>query len=674
MTTKVATTLPDYPALRALYDEAVAELNSLRSNILTTDFYAKTGYAVFNAGCLALSDAVANNHIMRVVSAPAGGGKTTFSYALAAAVTRYAESNPDAPYGVVFVVDQIERADKVYRELSALLPGKVLVWTTEHDCNCKELKRITEPAIRSTQDELRHYPVAVVTHKFYLDNNGHKARRFERNGVCGQRALTMVDERPNEAPTLEIEQLSDAQAVREKLREERPETREYLDALLSFMEPYSYAAPNKLSRPGIEADYDKVTKSLGWFQTDAAQHLAQSLRKRIPGIENTFAFAKALSAGRAFVVTDAIRPYFVAYDDQRIIKLTAGTVLLDATADIDGVSNISPGRVHIETPKARYDNLEIIHVPKHTKKNLAEYLKKAPNQRAYVNWMLETITQHMVPGEKGLVVCKLALIDAQRIPTWPEDDPRFKQHELYTEQYGWDVGGRSLCVTHWGTGVGSNAWQDADVVFLFDEHFIPRRTHIGTTQALRGHRAYEGDLGSMRAPNSKAGGVDAIAEGHLLRWTKQLALRGRARVYDANGLCGKQRLVVSSDLKRFMAHAGVLFPGAKITTEGNLSDHATWITRILELLSKTQDRVVRTKDFKKLVGRPWRDLRSNVLTADFEIGVMALGWRYVSAKGRNGARFERLSAAQEQTKEPLLSSPRRPTVELGVLSGLSGAA
>src|SRR5580692_5115641 len=92
---------PDREALRALYDQAVAELNPSRDNILTTEFYAKTGDAVFNAGYSALSDGVTNTRRMHTVSAPAGGGKTTFAYALIAAVTRHAEDRLDAPYGAV---------------------------------------------------------------------------------------------------------------------------------------------------------------------------------------------------------------------------------------------------------------------------------------------------------------------------------------------------------------------------------------------------------------------------------------------------------------------------------------------------------------------------------------------------------------------------------------------
>ena len=44
----------DRDAYRTRYDEAVAEINPIRGGRLTTEFYAKTGDAVFNAGCAAL--------------------------------------------------------------------------------------------------------------------------------------------------------------------------------------------------------------------------------------------------------------------------------------------------------------------------------------------------------------------------------------------------------------------------------------------------------------------------------------------------------------------------------------------------------------------------------------------------------------------------------------------
>jgi hypothetical protein len=145
----------------------------------------------------------------------------------------------------------------------------------------------------------------------------------------------------------------------------------------------------------------------------------------------------------------------------------------------------------------------------------------------------------------------------------------------------------------------------------------------------------------MKTLNSKADGVDLIADGHALRWTKQLALRGRARFYDGDGVCSKQRLVVGSDLQRFMANASRLFPGATITTVGDHTDNAPWKPKILMVLNGTEASTLTSKALTRIIGRPWREVSRNVVTPDFLSTIAGLGWRYVSKRGRGGARFER---------------------------------
>ena len=145
----------------------------------------------------------------------------------------------------------------------------------------------------------------------------------------------------------------------------------------------------------------------------------------------------------------------------------------------------------------------------------------------------------------------------------------------------------------------------------------------------------------MKTLNSKADGVDLIADGHALRWTKQLALRGRARFYDENGVCSKQRLVVGSDLQRFMANASRLFPGASITTVGDHGDNTPWKSKILVALHSAEATTVTNRDLTRSIGRPWREVSRNVVTPDFLDVIADMGWRYVSKRGRGGARFER---------------------------------
>ena len=199
--------LPDREALRALYDEAVAEINATRDYKLNTGFHNKIKDALFNAGYAALSDFHTDTHQIQPVPAPVGSGKTSFSCAFIVAVTRYAEQNPDAAYGCVFVAEERERADAVFLDLNALLPSKVAIWTTDHDKNCKKPEKVKNPAARFDRDALQHHPVAVVTHASYLGPKGYKARNVVRDGRFLQypRALTIVDEQPaNEVKTFEV--------------------------------------------------------------------------------------------------------------------------------------------------------------------------------------------------------------------------------------------------------------------------------------------------------------------------------------------------------------------------------------------------------------------------------------------------------------------------------------
>jgi hypothetical protein len=263
------------------------------------------------------------------------------------------------------------------------------------------------------------------------------------------------------------------------------------------------------------------------------------------------------------------------------------------------------------------------------------------------NQMIQTgrryrFEQHMEPNERGLVICKKLLVDHEAIPNWERGDPRFQTPKTYTEEYGWDLDGRHLCAAHWGTGIGSNAWKDADVVFLFDEFILPRRVAVATTQGYREHKAAEGDLGSMKTLSSKVRGVSVISDGHSLRHIRQLALRGRARTYDEDGVCGQQRLVIGSDLKRFMSNAKKMFPGAKIKIVGKPTDTNTWSTKVLKALCQTDRQLLSSKEMSKIINRPWREVSRNVITPEFLSIIRDHGWHYDKRKGKLGARFERI--------------------------------
>jgi hypothetical protein len=254
--TKERPVVPERVALRALYDQAVDETNATRANPLTSAFYLKVKDAVFEACYAALQDHRCGKRRMQTIAAPPGAGKTTFSIAFIVALTRYAEEHSEGAYGAVFLTDRDERADEVYHELDALLPGdKVAVWTGSHS----HLFR---------REALRQFPVAVVNNQFYFDKNGKYASGVNNRGRWEERALTIVDERPQQVRTFEII-LSDAEKVREALLEKHPEVKEQLDKLLQFMEGYSYQPTNKIYLP------EDVSAKLAWFATATADRLAK---------------------------------------------------------------------------------------------------------------------------------------------------------------------------------------------------------------------------------------------------------------------------------------------------------------------------------------------------------------------------------------------------------------
>jgi hypothetical protein len=638
MNTEIATTV-DHGALRCLFDAAVAEIQPTRRANLTNDFYGQIGDAIFNAGCLALNDAATDTRRMLTVSAPAGSGKTSFSYALAIAVTRYAKSHPGAPYGVALLVNRRDTADTVYRELEALLPGQVAVWTTDHDKANPKGERVKNPAALFHREDLQNYAVAIVTHEFYLDTNGHLARTVVHDGTTHQRTLTIVDELPNEVSSVAIS-LSQAEAIRGPLVEAHPEIKPHMDALFKLMEPCNYDPANTLYRANKE--WTDLQRDLAWFQSKTALCIATDEHGRA-----LLDFARGLLVGRSWGRMDGIEPEFYAYRDHRIIDRTAGVILFDASADIDGRSNIVPWREEIRTPQASYDNLEIVLIPQHTKERLTKYLEKAANQRAYVQWMTETIHQYMQAEEKGLVVCKKKLFDEERIPTWPVGDERFKDPDNFTQRYEWNLEDRSLCAIHYGTGIGDNFWSDAAVVFLFDEHILPKAAAISQAQVLRAERTDQGELGVMKTFMNKPPGVTSLSEGERLRWTKQLALRGNARNYDEHGVCGKQRLVIACDPKLFLANAGRLFPGAPVKMVQGATGSTTVQAQILAFLSNTTQKIVTQKDISQAVEKPWRAIAHYVKRAGFMSSIASLGWTYVNRKGRLGSYFERLLPNKE---------------------------
>src|SRR5262245_56248001 len=86
------------------------------------------------------------------------------------------------------------------------------------------------------------------------------------------------------------------------------------------------------------------------------------------------------------------------------------------------------------------------------------------------------------------------------------------------------IRGRQLGLTWYGGyGIGANDWREADVVLLFDYHYLPQRIVIATAQGLMGHNTTEGILSPTQHDKTAHPHVKALSTGHVLRWLKQMA-------------------------------------------------------------------------------------------------------------------------------------------------------
>jgi hypothetical protein len=139
--------------------------------------------------------------------------------------------------------------------------------------------------------------------------------------------------------------------------------------------------------------------------------------------------------------------------------------------------------------------------------------------------------------------------------------------------------------------------------------------------------------------NSKYELLKKVEDGHILRWIKQLGMRGNARNI-VDGVCGKQKLIITGDFDRFIRNKDMMFPGAKIDvdkasigTSGKLIGAAA----VARLLMTTDGAEVTSKDVKALTGVDMSKHGKRILADVTLMGVMReRGWTWVPGKGGKG--------------------------------------
>ncbi len=161
--------------------------------------------------------------------------------------------------------------------------------------------------------------------------------------------------------------------------------------------------------------------------------------------------------------------------------------------------------------------------------------------------------------------------------------------------------------------------------------------------------------------------VKTIQTGHLLRWLKQMALRGAGREFDDDGRCGKQKLVLTTDYALLIAHKDVLFPGATLEVHEDDKGHTSWLKKLAEVLRMTPSETseVTTREVGDRLGVSWRDLSTNLRKQPHFNAVLAgAGWSYVPqgairARRQDCPRWRMDSGAGQRHSGALGSPPFR---------------
>jgi hypothetical protein len=662
---------PDRDLLRKHFDTALADLATHRGvEPKYSEYERQTQDCVFEAGVRAIRDgaidilwetspfcAWTEEHPfhdlpeMYVVHTGPGSGKSTAAKALMAALVRATEG-ASYPVGCALLVHHVETIASAYAELSALLPGRVGLWSKEHDFERGQ----RQP--RFSPEDLKQYPLIIVTHAFYQGPRGDLARSYRSDRLRSfrpgrdpnsiPRVLTFVDEKINEVETYSVTHGDVAQVQGRVQRNEH-----HVDELDTATEQLVEFVINKRHGPDLETpsqdpDGWQVADRLLWFTTDeAARHQrSQSARWDRLDFEGVFGLGRAIARRRAFIARSANGKRgatFVGYQENR--PEAFGMILLDATADIDGVNELCSWRIPVEGPAERFDNLDIVHIPSIVKGTFKKWWdENRCNQIDYVAYVRNTILHNVERGQRALVVCMKDIVCCSDLDGWSKYVGCFADRD--TTDYVWNLDDRRIAVTWWGGyGIGANDWLDADVVLLFEDYHLPRHVLIAMVQGLQDYRATKGPLATLAALQERRHPeVDLLGDGQVLRWLKQMALRGRARDFDAHGTCGRQRLVVTGDLTRIIANLDRVFPGAQRPSTSEPHKHGTLMEKLSAVLVNAADaETLSSEEVGTLIGAEWRKVSGDLVKHPrFEAVVAKAGFRYVPGKGRRRSRFDRI--------------------------------
>ncbi|MBI1890445.1 MAG: DEAD/DEAH box helicase family protein [Burkholderiales bacterium] len=525
---------------------------------------------MFETAIQAISNVKTGNRqtCMQAVSLGTGLGKSTSAYAL---IATFAKNDPE--FSTAYVVPTIKMAIEAQNGIEALLgEGTTTLWSSHHKHKGVDTKKAFEelgfvPTRTVEKADLPLSEIVIVTH-------GQLLREFktgmDEGTLCflgKPRSVVFIDEHPDlvqivDASAEYLQRFHDLIVKRNPKHLWLPIISKVVWQMseIARSEPNGFLPTELLSQEeGMLFDDDG---GLGlWDMTDE-ESSDDARYDELRGMQDAIAFLKAASKGNSFYSSKdwTFFAYQLHFDSNY-----SGFVLLDATSDLTGLVSLHSKVKSVEVPTVSYENLSLFHIdmPKRFKR-IDDVISVAATGREYGTFIEQTVLANTKKGDEVLVVVHKKVLTQELIG----------MSEDLENSLDWE--GRKVNTQNWGAGVGLNKFKDKTHVFLFGEYHLPRAITISQTHAWSQKRLSDDDLllaesvrkfGDLYSPR---GDYYSIHEGHVLRWNKQLAMRGAARNVDGEGKCHPMKLFMTMDLSRLILNLELLFPGAPPPSSANL--------------------------------------------------------------------------------------------------------
>jgi hypothetical protein len=109
-----------------------------------------------------------------------------------------------------------------------------------------------------------------------------------------------------------------------------------------------------------------------------------------------------------------------------------------------------------------------------------------------------------------------------------------------------------------------------------------------------------------------------------------------------------EKLVITGDVIRLLAHKPEVFPGANIKSEQRLDQGGHWLEKLIALLlSLEQEQEISTKVIGDRLGVEWGDISGNLKKhKSYDAVLESIGWSYHRGFGSRAGCFRRIERTE----------------------------